>query len=86
MKLGIPSNTIIPIIASLQSLGNTLIGKDEGFAVDLIDFEKTMLEVFNNYENALKKTEIFYAKVKQHYSLRSCIQSHERLYAKIAHE
>ena len=33
-----------------------------------------------------EKAEKFYSKVKQHYSLESCIQSHERLYAKIAHE
>ncbi len=76
----------VPIIASAQSLGNTLIGKDEGYIVDLTEFEKAMLEVINNYENAQIKAEKFYSKVKQHYSLESCIQSHERLYAKIAHE
>ena len=76
----------VPIIASSQSLGNTLIGKDEGYIVDLTEFEKAMMEVINNYENARMKAEKFYSKVKQHYSLESCIQSHERLYAKIAHE
>ena len=76
----------VPIIASSQSLGNTLIGKDEGYIVDLTEFEKAMREVINNYENARMKAEKFYSKLKQHYSLESCIQSHERLYAKIAHE
>ena len=76
----------MPIIASSQSISDTLIGKDEGYVIDLTDFEKAMLEVINNYENARMKAEKFYSKVKQHYSLESCIQSHERLYAKIAHE
>ena len=76
----------VPIIASSQSLGNTLIGKDEGYIVDLTEFEKAMMEVINNYENARMKAENFYSKVKQHYNLESCIQSHERLYAKIAQE
>ena len=67
-------------------MSDTLIGKDEGYVIDLTDFEKAMLEVINTYENALKKAETFYAKVKQYYNLESCIQSHERLYSKIANE
>jgi len=76
----------VPIIASSQSIGNTLIGEDEGHIVDLTEFDKAILEVFNNYENAQIKAEKIYSKVKQHYSLESCIQSHECLYAEIAHE
>ena len=76
----------VPIIASSQSISDTLIGKDEGYVIDLTDFEKAMLEVINNYEKARMKAEKFYSKVKQHYNLESCIQSHERLYSKIANE
>jgi glycosyltransferase involved in cell wall biosynthesis len=76
----------VPIIASSQSISDTLIGKDEGYVIDLTDFEKAMLEVINNYEKARIKAEKFYSKVKQHYNLESCIQSHERLYSKIANE
>ena len=76
----------VPIIASSQSISDTLIGKDEGYVIDLTDFEKAMLEVINNYEKARMKAENFYSKVKQHYNLKSCIQSHERLYSKIANE
>ena len=76
----------VPIIASSQSISDTLIGKNEGYVIDLTDFEKAMLEVINNYEKARMKAEKFYFKVKQHYNLKSCIQSHERLYSKIANE
>ena len=76
----------VPIIASSQSISDTLIGKDEGYVIDLTDFDKAMLEVINNYEKAQVKAEKFYSKVKQHYNLESCIQSHERLYSKIANE
>ena len=76
----------VPIIASSQSISDTLIGKDEGYVIDLIDFEKAMLEVINNYEKARMKAEKFYSKVKQHYNLESCIHSHECLYSKIANE
>jgi len=76
----------VPIITSSQSISNTLIGKNDGYVTDLADFENAMLEVINNYENARMKAENFYFKVKQNYSLESCIQSHEHLYSKIANE
>ena len=76
----------VPIIATSESISDTLIRKDEGYVVNLSDFEKAMLEVINNYEKARMKAEKFYSKVKQHYNLESCIQSHECLYSKIANE
>jgi len=76
----------VPIITSSQSISAMLIEKDEGYVTNLANFENTMLEVINNYETARIKAEKLYIKVKQHYSLESCIQLHEQLYSMIAND
>jgi len=76
----------VPIITSSQGVSAVLIEKDEGYVTDLANFENTMLDVINNYETARNKADKLYIKIKQHYSLKTCIQLHEELYSMIAND
>ena len=73
----------IPIIASFQAINGGIIELDEGYVVDIEDFKETMLEVMNNYQNALLKAGKFYIKVMNKFSIQSCVQLHEELYSSV---
>jgi len=70
----------IPIIASSIISIRDLISEDEGYVVPLEQFETAINRVIENYSDASKKANKFYNRVKQDYSIETCIQKHEHLY------
>jgi glycosyltransferase involved in cell wall biosynthesis len=70
----------LPIISSNVGSIPVFLNEDNSYMCELRDFEDKMIEVINEYDIALNKSELLYEKLVNNYSLESIANQHLLLY------
>jgi glycosyltransferase involved in cell wall biosynthesis len=71
----------LPIISTNVGSISTLLNEENSYICDLKEFEKNMLCVIDNYEEASRKANILYQKIQANYSIENIANRHLDLYA-----
>jgi glycosyltransferase involved in cell wall biosynthesis len=71
----------LPIIATDVGVIKSVTGND-AYICDIDSFIDNMEEVYNNYNDALKKADNLYEKIVSKYSIQSMAREHEKIYEK----
>lgn len=76
----------LPIISTPVGTIPSLINKTNGYLVDNHQLHKTMEYVLNHYDEARIKGNELQEEVVDHYSIKSVVKQHEKLYERLVHE
>lgn len=74
----------LPIITTPVGSIPDIISEDEGYITPLDLFSEVMIQVYHNYDEALEKSNNFYNKVVEEYSIEVVFEKHLKLYQSIS--
>jgi glycosyltransferase involved in cell wall biosynthesis len=73
----------LPIISTNVGSITTLLNEENSYISNLEDFEKNMLYVIDNYEEASYKANILYQMIRDNYSIENIANKHIELYSSL---
>lgn len=76
----------LPIITNTVGSIPSFLNNENAYVIQLHEFEKTMREVIQNYENAKAKSEILFTAIHENYSIQANTEKHESLYKNLLND
>lgn len=73
----------LPIISTPVGSIPSLLNDTNSYLVNLEKFKDKMVEVINNYEEAIKKGEKLFDDIKNSYSIENIVNKHEKIYKEL---
>lgn len=70
----------LPIISTSVGSIPSLINDSSGILCELNDFERNIIEIYNNYDLAKQRSEKLYEVVCNKFSIKSVVKKHEKVY------
>ncbi|MCT7517015.1 glycosyltransferase [Aliarcobacter cryaerophilus] len=73
----------LPIISTPVGSIPSLLNDTNSYLVNLEKFKDKMVDVINNYEEAIKKGEKLFEEIKNSYSIENIVNKHEKIYKEL---
>jgi glycosyltransferase involved in cell wall biosynthesis len=73
----------LPVISTPVGSIPSLLNPENAYLVELDNFKKSMIDVINNYDNAIKKGKKLFEKIQKRYSIDNVVKEHEKIYKEL---
>ena len=70
----------LPIVSTSVGSIPSLLNENTAYVCDLTNFKNAIIEIFYDYDNALKKADKLYERIDSHYAIDSILKEHEKVY------